>query len=303
MLLKIFGGFSMETTTQLKSGENGAWLSIFTYIFLASLKLIIGKIGHSEGLWADGLNNSTDIIASVAVLIGLKIARKPPDDNHLYGHYRAESISSLVAAFIMMSVGLNVIVSGIQSLFEPKSSQPDWITAWTALFSALIMYGVYRYNLSLSKKINSSSIKAVAYDNRSDSFVSIGAFIGITGTAIGIPYLDKLAALVVGIIICKTAWSIFSEATLTLTDGFDQEQLVEIEKTIQTSPGVRNVTDIKARMHGHHIFLETTIHVNPNLDVIQSHEITEKIEMILKEKHKVINAFIHIEPFFEEKHR
>jgi cation diffusion facilitator family transporter len=291
----------MEASDQLKAGERGAWLSIFAYIFLASLKLIIAKIGHSEGLWADGLNNSTDIIASVAVLIGLKIARKPPDDNHLYGHYRAESISSLVAAFIMMSVGLNVIISGFRSLFEEANSRPDMITAWTAIVSAVIMYGVYRYNLRLASEIRSASIKAVAYDNRSDAFVSIGAFIGIIGTYLGIPFLDSLAGLVVGVMICKTAWSIFHDATLTLTDGFDQEQLVEIENTIKKAPGVKNVSDTKARMHGNHIFLETTIHVNPRLDVIESHEITEKIEGILKEKHQVQNAFIHIEPFFEEK--
>lgn len=293
----------METNMQLKAGEKGAWLSIFAYIFLASIKLIIGKLGHSEGLWADGLNNSTDIIASIAVLIGLKIARKPPDDNHLYGHNRAESISSLIAAFIMMSVGFNVIISSIQSFFVSDISSPDWITAWVALFSALCMYGVYLYNLALSKKIQSSSIKAVAYDNRSDAFVSIGAFIGIVGSFLGIPSLDILAAVIVGLIICRTSWKIFSEATHTLTDGFDQDQLLEIEKTIQKSPGVMEVSDLKARLHGNHIFLETTIHVNPELDVIQSHEITENIETILKEKHQVQNAFIHIEPFFEGKQR
>lgn len=293
----------MDTNSQLKAGEKGAWLSIFAYIILASLKLTIGKMGQSEGLWADGLNNSTDIIASIAILIGLKIARKPPDDNHLYGHYRAESIASLVAAFIMMSVGFNVIIGGFQSFFNQDSSRPDWITAWTALISAFVMFGVYRYNLVLSRKIKSSSIKAVAYDNRSDAFVSIGAFIGITGTYIGIPLLDTIAAVIVGLMICKTAWHIFSEATHTLTDGFDQEQIFEIEKTIQSTAGVMVVTDVKARMHGNFIFLEATIHVNPKLDVIQSHLITEEIETILKEKHQVENAFIHIEPYFEEKGR
>jgi cation diffusion facilitator family transporter len=293
----------MEMDSKLKVGEKGAWLSIFAYIFLASLKLTIGNYGHSEGLWADGLNNSTDVIASVAVLIGLKIARKPPDDNHLYGHYRAESIASLVAAFIMMSVGINVIFSSLQHLFNPTQSEPDWVTAWTALFSALFMFGVYRYNIKLYQRIQSSSIKAVAYDNRSDALVSIGAFIGIIGSNFGIPLLDICAAIIVGMIICKTAWDIFSEATHSLTDGFDQVHLSEIAKTIQSIPGVKDVTDVKARMHGNLIYLESTIHVNPNLDVIQSHEITEEIEDTLKEKHQVKNAFIHIEPYFEKKKR
>jgi cation diffusion facilitator family transporter len=293
----------MENNMQLKAGEKGAWISIFAYIFLAILKLTIGKMGNSEGLWADGLNNTTDIIASVAVLIGLKIARKPPDHNHSYGHYRAESVASLIAAFIMMSVGFNVIIAGIQSIFSQQSLRPDMITAWTALFSACFMYGIYTYNIRLYKRIKSPSIKAVAYDNRSDAFVSIGALIGIIGTYVGIPVLDVIAATFVGLIICKTAWTIFSEATHTLTDGFDQEHLTEIEKTIQETPGVKDVSDTKARTHGNLIYLESTIHVNPKLDVIQSHQITEEIEQLLKEKHQVENAFIHIEPYFEKKRR
>lgn len=97
------------------------------------------------------------------------------------------------------------------------------LTAYVAIFSAIFMYGIYRYNLALSKKINSASIYAVAQDNRSDALVSIGASIGILGTKIGIFWLDAIAALVVGIIICKTAWDIFRDASISLTDGFDEQ--------------------------------------------------------------------------------
>ena len=95
----------MESYSYLKKGEQGAWLSIIVYALLSVVKLIIGYIGGSDALMADGLNNTTDIIASIAVLVGLKISRKPPDHNHPYGHLRAESISSLIAAFIMLAVG------------------------------------------------------------------------------------------------------------------------------------------------------------------------------------------------------
>ena len=82
----------------MRAGEKGAWLSIGTYIFLSAMKLTVGYIGLSSALKADGLNNTTDIIASVAVLVGLKISQKPPDSNHQYGHLRAETVASLVAA-------------------------------------------------------------------------------------------------------------------------------------------------------------------------------------------------------------
>ncbi len=290
----------METNSQLKMGEKGAWISIFTYIFLAILKLIIGNLGQSEGLMADGLNNSTDVIASIAVLIGLKISQKPPDEDHSYGHYRAESIASLVAAFIMLSVGFQVIIDGVRMFFSKQTETPNMLTAWTALACAIIMYFVYLYNLKLSRKINSSSIKAVAYDNRSDAFVSIGAFIGIIGTHLGFRFLDTIAAILVGVMICKTAWDIFRDTAHTLTDGIDTELLSGIEQTIIDAPGVLKATAVKARTQGNQILVEATIYVNPKLNVVESHEITETIEEQLHKKHHVSAAMIHIEPFQTE---
>ncbi|RBW68925.1 cation diffusion facilitator family transporter [Bacillus taeanensis] len=285
-----------EEYQNLKKGETGAWISIAAYLLLASLKLFIGIIGQSKSLQADGLNNVTDIIASLAVLIGLKIARKPPDHNHRYGHFRAETIASLIAAFIMMSVGIQVLFEGLLSLYNGKTDSPDIITAWTALFSALAMYGVYRYNNQLAKKINSSSLMAAAQDNRSDALVSIGAFIGITGSQFGLPWLDPIAAVLVGIIICKTAWEIFHDSSYTLTDGFDEEQLANIKKTIGATPGVIALTDIKARTHGNQSFVDATITVNPELNVVESHRITEQIEERMLTKHGIQHVHIHIEP-------
>ncbi|WP_338451314.1 cation diffusion facilitator family transporter [Niallia oryzisoli] len=287
----------METNTQLKLAEKGAWISIFTYIILAAVKLYVGNIGQSEGLTADGLNNTTDVISSIAVLIGLKISQKPPDDDHSYGHYRAESIASLIAAFIMLTIGLQVMVDGIRNVFRDQTVKPDWLSAWTALFCAIIMYAVSLYNLNLSKKINSPSIKAVAYDNRSDALVSIGAFVGIVGTHIGIAFLDVLAAIVVSIIICKTAWEIFRESSHALTDGFDTNLLCRIEDTIVHTAGVKQVIAVKARMQGNQILVDATISVDPHLNVIESHAITEEIEEQLKHEHHVTRSLIHIEPY------
>ncbi len=146
------GGNKMELYTNLRQGEKGAWLSIGTYLILSSAKLTIGYIGTSEALKADGLNNTTDIIASIAVLIGLRIAQRPPDSNHQYGHLRAETVASLVASFIMLVVGLQVLVSSLKSLWEPTGTTPSLLTAYVAIGSAVVMYVVYRYNLALSKK-------------------------------------------------------------------------------------------------------------------------------------------------------
>lgn len=109
----------------LKRGERGAIISIVAYICLSSLKLIIGYIAHSEALKADGLNNTTDIIASIAVLIGLKLSQRPADDDHPYGHWKSETIASMVASFIMFGVGIQVTFEAISSIFNGRSESPD----------------------------------------------------------------------------------------------------------------------------------------------------------------------------------
>ncbi|WNS81040.1 cation diffusion facilitator family transporter [Domibacillus sp. DTU_2020_1001157_1_SI_ALB_TIR_016] len=287
----------METAYEdLKKGERGAWISIAAYLFLSAVKLTVGWIGNSEALKADGLNNSTDIIASVAILIGLRIARRPPDENHRYGHFRAETVASLLAAFIMASVAIQVLLTAGQSLFQANHEAPDMFTAWTALGAALVMYGVYLYNRRLAQKINSQSILAAAHDNRSDALVSVGAFVGIIGSRLGLGWLDTLTAFVVGLIILKTAWDIFSDASLALTDAFDLDELKGMQKTVEKVPGVRGVPSIKARSHGNITLVDVVLLVDPGLNVIESHDITEYVEEALLQEHGIRLTHIHIEP-------
>ncbi|API91111.1 MULTISPECIES: cation diffusion facilitator family transporter [Virgibacillus] len=287
----------MNHSDNLKKGEKGAWISIFAYIILAVSKIIVATIGNSDALRADGLNNATDVIASVAVLIGLKISRKPPDEDHHYGHFRAETIASLFAAFIMMLVGIQVIIDTFKSVWNQNFVQPDMLTAWTALAAAFIMLLVYVYNLRLSKAVASSALHAAAQDNRSDALVSIGAFIGIVGAQFGLFWLDPIAGLVVGFIICKTAWEIFKDATHTLTDGFDEKQIEKIRSSVEKVPGVKKLYDIKGRVHGNQAFIDITILVDPRLNVEESHAITERIEKQLYKKYHITHAQIHIEPY------
>src|SRR5690606_12382320 len=158
---------------------------------------------------------------------------------------------------------------------------------------------VHRYNLSLSRKINSSALYAASQDNRSDALVSIGAFIGIIGAQFGVFWLDPLAGFIVGIIICKTAWDIFKDSTLMLTDGFDEERIKKIKEEISKFPEVKLVEDIKGRALGNQSVLDVTIKVNPELNVRQSHDITVYIEEELAAKHGILYTHIHIEPYNE----
>lgn len=290
----------MELYANLRKGEKGAWLSIGAYVFLSALKLFFGISGSSEALKADGLNNLTDIIASAAVLIGLRISQKPPDENHHYGHLRAETIASLLASFIMAVIGLQVLSGAVRNLFEPAAPAPSLSTAAIAFFSAVVMYGVYRYNLKLSREIKSSAVKAAAYDNRSDALVSIGAGIGILGAIFGAPVLDIITAFIVGLLIIKTALDIFKESVLTLTDAFNEEQVETMSVIIRKVPGVRELRDFKGRNHGNVMFVDLTIAVDPLLNVVESHWITEEIERKIQKVKPNCVVLVHIEPDYPE---
>ncbi|EPY07205.1 cation diffusion facilitator family transporter [Paenibacillus alvei TS-15] len=287
---------SADIYADMKQGEKGAWISIAAYIALSAFKLAVGLFYQSKALQADGWNNLTDIVASLAVLIGLRISQKPPDHDHPYGHLRAETIAALIASFIMATVGIQVIISTVQSLFHGESTTPNPLTGWVALGCAIVMYAVYVYNKRLAERIRNQALMAAAQDNRSDAFVSIGAAVGIFGAQLGISWLDPLAALTVGFIICKTAWDIFREATHTLTDGFDEAQLDRLRKTVESTEGVRKIKEVKARLHGSLVLVDVVVQVDPKLSLIEGHHICDDIEQRMKRKHNITHVHVHVEP-------
>ncbi|WP_054710836.1 cation diffusion facilitator family transporter [Bacillus sp. JCM 19041] len=287
----------MERYNELRKGESGAWLSIFTYLFLAAVKLSIGYLFMSQALVADGFNNAADIIVSVAVLIGLRISQKPPDHDHPYGHFRAEHIAALLASFIMAVIGLQVLYEAGTSLFSSSIVEPpNILTAWVAGGGAIIMFFVYRYNKKLAKKINSQALAAAAQDNKNDALVSVGVVIGIIGSHLHLGWIDSLTAFLIGLIICYTAWTIFKDTTHSLTDGFNEEALMPFKRTIEKLDQVQKVRLIKARQVGSSIYADVTIEVHPHLTVETSHNIADQIEQKLRDDHDIVHTTVHIEP-------
>ncbi|KAA1039174.1 cation diffusion facilitator family transporter [Macrococcus equipercicus] len=286
----------MHIKDKLEQAKKGARLSILMYIVLTLAKLLFGWINGSQALIADGLNNATDVISSIALLVGLSISMKPADSNHNYGHYRSEFIASLTASFIMFAVSVQVIVHGVTNFLSGTYSTPTAEAAVVAIISAAVMFCVYLYNRNLARKVDSSALKAAAYDNLSDALVSVGTFIGVMGVYVGVPMLDTIAAIVVGFIIMKTAVDIFRDTAITLTDGFEVETLDRMRHLVSSIPGVIQVVDLKGRNHGVISFVDVTVTVLPTLSVKESHDIAEQIEQQMKEEFGSVETIVHIEP-------
>ncbi|MFT8322138.1 MAG: cation diffusion facilitator family transporter [Bacillus sp. (in: firmicutes)] len=280
----------------LKLGERGAIISIIAYICLSVLKLLIGYMSDSAALKADGLNNTTDIIASIAVLIGLKLSQRPPDKDHRYGHWKSETIASMVASFIMAVVGLEVLMGAITSIFHGGKESPDILAGYVGIFSALAMYFVYRYNRKLAIKIKSKSVMAAAKDNISDAWVSIGTAVGIFGSQLNMPWLDTVTAIIVGLLISKTAWEIFRQSSHELSDGFDEDKIQLYQEVIKKVNGVKGIKEIKGRNYGNNEVIDCVILVTSTLGIKEAHEIATYVENIMIKDYGVYDVHVHVEP-------
>ena len=283
-------------SNNLKLAERGAILSIATYLILSAVKIIAGSTLQSSSLTADGFNNVSDIVANIAVLIGLRMARKPADRDHRFGHWKIEDLASLITSFIMFFVGFDVLIETIQKIISNQETKIDPVGAVVGIISAIIMLGVYFYNKTLAKKAHSKALDAAAKDNLSDAVTSIGTSVAIIASAFNFPIVDKLVAIVITFFILKTAYDIFMESSFSLSDGFDESLLQDYKQAILEIPKITQVKSQRGRTYGSNIYLDIILEMNPDLSVYESHEIADQVEDMLMERFGVFDIDIHIEP-------
>lgn len=286
----------LSATQNLKLAEKGAWLSIIVYIILSAIKLAGGRYFQSDALTADAYNNISDIIGNIAVLLGLRLARRPADREHTFGHWKIEDLASLITSFIMFTVGIGALQATIIKFFGESTPPIDLLGAVVGLLSAVVLFAVFLYNRRLSKKVQSKGLMASAKDNLADAVTSLGTSIAIIAASVGFPIVDKIAAIIITIFIFKTAYEIFMESFFTLSDGFDQNLLTHYEAAILAIPQIVEVKSQRGRTYGANIYLDVVITMNPNMSVYDSHAITEQVEDLLKTKHGVYDVDIHVEP-------
>lgn len=287
------------SNTNQQIARRGIYLSIVTYVIISTAKLLVGYSFDSDAVFADGLNNFTDSFASIALLVGMILSQRPADQNHRYGHYKIETITTLIMSFVILYIGITVTIDSTTALINQAYAAPTPINAVVGLSSGVIMSGVYWYNNRLGNKLNSPSLKASAKDNLSDALTSFATALSVVLSRTGILWLDGAMAIVVGLIIIKSGYDIFKESAFSLTDGFPQEDLDNYRKIVLMVPGVRAVSDIRGRNYGANVYIDITILVDPEISVQSGHAITEKVESALQKTEDVTAIDVHVEPYQE----
>lgn len=287
------------SNTNQQIARRGIYLSIVTYVIISTAKLLVGSSFDSDAVFADGLNNFTDSFASIALLVGMILSQRPADQNHRYGHYKIETITTLIMSFVIFYIGITVTIDSTMALINQAYAAPTPINAVVGLSSGVIMSGVYWYNNHLGNKLNSPSLKASAKDNLSDALTSFATALSVALSRTGILWLDGAMAIVVGLIIIKSGYDIFKESAFSLSDGFPQEDLDNYRKIALMVSGVRAVSDIRGRNYGANVYIDITILVDPEISVQAGHHITEKVESALQKTEDVTAIDVHVEPYQE----
>jgi cation diffusion facilitator family transporter len=274
--------------------------SILGNAALAAIKFLSGIFGHSYALIADGIESTVDIFSSFLVLLGLKYAERPADDNHPYGHGKAEPlITFLVVAFLIVSA----FIIAWQAIANIQTSH-ELPEPWTLMvLSGIIIWKEISYQviMSRSKKLKSSSLKAEAWHHRADAITSIAAFIGISIALFGgegFEVADDYAALVACGFILYNCYGIFRPALSEVMDENNFKELTEEIRMISlTVNGVEDTEKCYIRKAGMKYHVDLHAHVKGDLTVTEGHAIAHKLkDALLKTIPQLGNVLIHIEP-------
>lgn len=281
----------------LALGYKATIISSISDVALAALKFAAGTLGHSSALIADALHSLTDLATDFVSFVSLKISHQKPDEDHPYGHGRAETIGTAVIGIVVVIVGLWLSWEQVIALEQGHENRPTWLAAAAAAASMVIKEAMYWYTLAIGKKARSESVIANAYHHRSDSLSSLAALIGIGGATLGYHAMDPLAAIIVGLMIIHMGGKITWDATQNLMDsGLSREELEELNRIIEAVPNVLHHHDIKTRRAGRDVFIDCHIQVSPRISVSEAHNIAETVRHDLRHRAPhVTDAMVHID--------
>lgn len=271
-------------------------------IFLMILKIFSGILIRSSALIADGIHSFSDLATDIVVLIGTRLSHRPPDETHPYGHGKMETIASQLIALTLVVLSVGLIWSAGTSIYRHEQNYPGFMVLIVAVVSVISKEIIFFMTRKISRLTGSVILYANAWHHRSDSLSSVAVLIGGIVSLFGWGYADQTATIVVGFMIMGVAGKIFFEGLVELSEhSADSESIQRIERVLSEEKEVSSWHALRTRKLGAELFVDVHVLVNPKLSVLESHNISAKIEKEIKQKlSKPVNVLVHIEPNINE---
>ena len=273
---------------------------------LLLFKFVAGFVGHSSAMIADAVHSLSDFITDIIVIVFVRIAGKPQDETHDYGHGKYETLATAVIGVVLLFVGAGIFLNSVKEVVDVCRGKvleaPSWLALVAAVVSIVSKEVLYQYTVIKGTKLNSKAVIANAWHHRSDAFSSIGTLIGIGGAMfLGIKWrvLDPIAAFVVSLFIVKVSVELIRPCIDELLEkSLPKEVEDRILAIIVSHQGVSSPHHLRTRRIGNNIAIEVHIRMDGAMSIKDAHDITKIIEKALKEEFgQNTHIGIHVEPW------
>jgi len=278
-------------------------LGLGVNILLSALKTTFGVLGHSPALLAEGINSTSDVAYYVVASIFVRLANKPADNEHPYGHRQLESIASLVVGAFVVATAVTIFWDSLDKMWDLLDGKLASLGAhrfalWVALGTVAIKIFLFFYVRKLGRETHNPIVDALAYDHRNDIFSASAASLGIFLGQRGVPWLDPLAGALVALLILRTGIFILRESSVELMDAVPSRELAkQILSLLNDLKGVKQLEELQAHRFGPHIVMNLTIGIDGKLTVRQGDRIATSVEKSIYDSiPSILSVHVHYHP-------
>lgn len=295
----------VETDKEKRSRESKrvTLIGAIINLLLTIIKIVFGWMAQSQALVADGIHSLSDLLSDALVWVAAAHAAQGPDSEHPYGHGRFETLATLGLGLLLALVALGIIWDATHRLFSPEELLvPGTIALVVALLSVLVKEWLYHFTLGVARRIKSEMLRANAWHHRTDAISSVVVIFGVAGTMAGLPYLDAIATIAVGLMIAHVAWELAWPAIHELADaGLEEERLQKIRNTILSVDGVKAIHMLRTRSIGGQASADVHVIVNPKMSVSEGHMISQMVmDSLTDDIEEITDVTVHIDPEDDE---
>ncbi|MEO5356290.1 MAG: cation diffusion facilitator family transporter [Nitrospirae bacterium YQR-1] len=266
----------------------GKWsprLSVIGNFTMSIFKFLVGLTTGSKGLMADGVHSIADTISSLFVLIALKIAGKPKDEGHPFGHGKVEYLSTMSASVFIFICAVFILIDALHSFKTGTREIPDNAAIAATLLALLYGWLMYTSNTCAATQLNSPALLADAAESKADSLASIAVLAGLIGSKLGYVYADTIAALVVAVFVFHISVEMFMKGVNGLIDvAVDKDILQDISRTCLSIKGIEGVKKIRSRCMGQKCSVELEIEVLSSKTVLETQELVGYVRNLVLQK-------------------
>ena len=271
-------------------------VNLVVNIIVFAGKMLAGIFSHSTALISDAIHSASDVLDTIVVLAGVKLASKKPDKLHPYGYERMEGIAALILAVVLFITGATIGIGAGESIISgeyKEAASPGLAALITAICCIVIKECMYWYTRAAGKALSSGALMATAWHSRADALSSLGALAGIVGARMGLSILDPLAGICICIFVCKVSYNIFRGSVNKLVDksaGEDMEK--SLKRTANGVSDVAEVLSVKSRLFGNRIFVEMNLSVPPSLSAAECSAVKDSVKAAVMEEFPAVKDCI-----------